>query len=369
MRIALVSPRTMRFCNKRPTSGDMIARNLAEKSRFRDTICAFGHPVEEKVPTLQFQEITGHGQAWLRLAFQKIMQFEPDIIEVHQHLPTAVYLAKKFPKRPVICFKHNPISAQKNILRRWSTTKSLETIAHVVFVSDYCLLEFTRDWPQYLHKASVLQNAIAPENWLGPLGKRDKVISFVGRAVPDKGVEPLLDALRSILDSAKDWNVLLITTRGSKYPKLAKKIADFRDDFSSQVDWLQDQPLEQVQELVKRAAISVVPSVWQEPFGLTALEAHLAGAALISSGRGGLREVSGPHALYLDEVSPNALAKALNCLMADEELRLELQDKAQKYVLETFDLQKQAEKMDELRYQLVKKIKVSPVPAEDHATY
>lgn len=40
-----------------------------------------------------------------------------------------------------------------------------------------------------------------------------------------------------------------------------------------------------------RAAI--VPSVWDEPFGLTALEALLAGTPLITSGRGGLKEIVG----------------------------------------------------------------------------
>ena len=47
-----------------------------------------------------------------------------------------------------------------------------------------------------------------------------------------------------------------------------------------------------------RAAIVIVPSRWNEPFGLTALEALACGAPLIVSPRGGLPEVAGEAAVY-----------------------------------------------------------------------
>ena len=53
-----------------------------------------------------------------------------------------------------------------------------------------------------------------------------------------------------------------------------------------------------------RAAIAVAPSRWQEPFGMTALEAMASGAALVCSRRGGLPEVAGDCALYADPRRP-----------------------------------------------------------------
>jgi len=64
--------------------------------------------------------------------------------------------------------------------------------------------------------------------------------------------------------------------------------------YGDRVRLLHSAPLAEVRSWMKRAAIALVPSTWAEPFGLTALEAHAAGAALVSSGRGGLREASGP---------------------------------------------------------------------------
>jgi glycosyltransferase involved in cell wall biosynthesis len=70
-----------------------------------------------------------------------------------------------------------------------------------------------------------------------------------------------------------------------------------------------------------RAAVVAVPSRWQEPFGLTALEALACGAALVCSRRGGLPEIAGDAALYADPDDPDALAEAMVALATDEAAR------------------------------------------------
>ncbi len=72
---------------------------------------------------------------------------------------------------------------------------------------------------------------------------------------------------------------------------------------------------------MSRAAIVAVPSRWQEPFGLTALEAMACGAALIATRRGGLPEVAGDAALYVDPDEPAGLAEAIIRLARDPDLR------------------------------------------------
>ena len=63
----------------------------------------------------------------------------------------------------------------------------------------------------------------------------------------------------------------------------------------------------------------------KEGFGRTALEAQAAGAALVSSGSGALREVSGDSALYLDAVTAQAIADTTGRLMEDEALLARMQ--------------------------------------------
>jgi UDP-glucose:(glucosyl)LPS alpha-1,2-glucosyltransferase len=76
-------------------------------------------------------------------------------------------------------------------------------------------------------------------------------------------------------------------------------------------------PHEQVLAAMARAAIVVIPSRWPEPFGLTALEALACGAALITSGRGGLREVVGDAAALGDPDDVAGLAGTIVALAED----------------------------------------------------
>jgi len=80
-----------------------------------------------------------------------------------------------------------------------------------------------------------------------------------------------------------------------------------------------DHPL--VLEAMTRAAMVIVPSRWNEPFGLTALEAMACGAPLIVSPRGGLPEVAGDAAIYADPDKPGDIAAAILALAADPNRR------------------------------------------------
>ena len=90
------------------------------------------------------------------------------------------------------------------------------------------------------------------------------------------------------------------------------------------VAMLGHRPNDAVLAAMQRAAIVVVPSRWEEPFGLVALEAMACGAALVCSPRGGLREVAGETAMYADPDQPEALAGAILRLADDVGLRATL---------------------------------------------
>jgi glycosyltransferase involved in cell wall biosynthesis len=68
----------------------------------------------------------------------------------------------------------------------------------------------------------------------------------------------------------------------------------------------------------------VVPSRWQEPFGLTALEAMACGAALICSPRGGLPDIAGDCAVWIDPDDATTIAAAIRTLAGDPTKRAAL---------------------------------------------
>lgn len=78
-----------------------------------------------------------------------------------------------------------------------------------------------------------------------------------------------------------------------------------------------------------RAAIYALPARY-EPFGLTALEAGLAGCALVLGDIPSLREVWGEAALFVDPDDDDALVATLNRLADDCSLRTTMADRAQR---------------------------------------
>ena len=78
----------------------------------------------------------------------------------------------------------------------------------------------------------------------------------------------------------------------------------------------------------------------------TALEAHAGGAALISSGTGGLAEISGDAALMLPEVTPDAIASAIAMLIVDQPLRESLAHKGAAHARAHLGIEAQAARLD-----------------------
>src|SRR3546814_16259568 len=75
-----------------------------------------------------------------------------------------------------------------------------------------------------------------------------------------------------------------------------------------------------VRTMMGRAAVFTAPSLY-EPFGLAALEAANAGAALVMADIPGFREIWDGAALFADPRDPQAVSRALNAVTVDDNLR------------------------------------------------
>jgi len=82
-----------------------------------------------------------------------------------------------------------------------------------------------------------------------------------------------------------------------------------------------------------RAAIYALPARY-EPFGLSALEAALAGCALVLGDIPSLREVWGDTAVFIPPDDHEALSKAINELISNKDLRISLANRSRRRALE-----------------------------------
>ena len=142
----------------------------------------------------------------------------------------------------------------------------------------------------------------------------------MGRLVAEKGPDVFVEAAAGAMARLPGWRAEMIgadrfgvgARRHSVHPGHCRRGRRPRASRCSATG-----THEQVLEAMARAAIVVVPSRWQEPFGLTALEAMACGAALVCSPRGGLPEVGGDAALYAEPDDPAAVADAILALALD----------------------------------------------------
>jgi glycosyltransferase involved in cell wall biosynthesis len=145
----------------------------------------------------------------------------------------------------------------------------------------------------------------------------DPVAAYIGRLEQSKGVRLLMAAWDRYLGSSRDQGLrLVIAGAGS----LDREVAAWASAHPS-VEMLGLIPPGQVRELTARARAVLVPSVWEEPFGLMVVEAMAAGTPAIAAGHGSFTELVTPGAdgVLFQPGDPDALAGALADVAAHPE--------------------------------------------------
>ena len=72
-----------------------------------------------------------------------------------------------------------------------------------------------------------------------------------------------------------------------------------------------------------KTSILIVPSIWQEPFALTALEGVCNGAAVIASKVGGMQEMLEDVGMLINDIDAIKLEKSILSLLENEKTMLE----------------------------------------------
>lgn len=354
MRIAIVMPRGSAMRRDQPNSMETVARTLFGHSRFRAEttfVCDAGddQPAEVPIATVPAGlEKARHGRAVATV----LRRLNPEIVEYHQQLETAALVARMMPGRVHVLYRHTRIKPPRHWLDRLRYGYRLAAFDHLIFVSEAARAEFCEDYPACAHKAATICNPIDVKAWRQSPENREPIIMFCGRAMAEKGFEPFCLALARILDLEPGWRGAVLLGEWEQHRRWAEPHLLALGRFGDRVDIHRSASPTTVIDVTRRAAIAVTPSFVAEAMGLTALEAHAAGAALISSGRGGLREASGEHAVYVDPPDASGLVAAISALIADPGRRKTLARKGQEWVEATHSPVIRATQLDDLRIAL-----------------
>jgi glycosyltransferase involved in cell wall biosynthesis len=351
-RILQVLPRGMRYARAAATSIDLYVSEMATHSRFRVEVMAESddrplpaaaiHPL----PRFAFAETERRS----RVVAALVDSLRPAAVVVQQHLPSAAALRARI-GAPIILQKHNFLRVSRGAIwlrdaSHWRRARQLNALAGLTFVSGVVLAEFERDWPEVTIPRRVIANGFDAADWR-PERTRERTVLTVGRVTPEKGLLEAAQALAAILPRHPDWTATFVVSEPNRFPDYFTAFRAALAPLGPQARLLVGRPFDEVKALAERAAIALAPSVWREPFGRTCLEAHAGGAAVVSSGSGGLREISGEAALYLPAVEPARIAEAVEALIVDESARERLAAEGRARVERLYDVRRVAAELDD----------------------
>jgi glycosyltransferase involved in cell wall biosynthesis len=281
------------------------------------------------------------------LSFYLLLTREIDIIYAHGVIASfpAFFLSKLFNK-PLICRPHGsgvpqwfpPINQIIHLARKFVFPRC----DMIIFNSEGEKYNLAKNLGVEFDRFRILMTSIPvgktfdKEELKEELGLMDKkVISYIGRLHPIKGIKYLIDAVEILRE--KDFKVLIVGD-GPQKKELERHVREKS---------LEDKIIftgfrEDIRRTLASTDIFVLPSI-SEGLPVSLLEAMAAKRACIVSDIG-LPVENMKTAIVVPPRDVGALAKAIELLLEEEELRRELGKNARKFIEENCNIKKDVEK-------------------------
>ncbi|MDD4333168.1 MAG: glycosyltransferase family 4 protein [Patescibacteria group bacterium] len=134
-------------------------------------------------------------------------------------------------------------------------------------------------------KIAVINNFLTDEQFSVATSESSNYLLYFGRLEKEKGIGVIIKALAISKGNLK----LKIVGEGAEMSALEKMVRE--NNLTERVEFAGYKSGAELRDIISRAKAVVVPSVWQEVFGYTALEAMALGKVVIASHIGGLGEL------------------------------------------------------------------------------
>jgi glycosyltransferase involved in cell wall biosynthesis len=238
------------------------------------------------------------------------------IIIIHNRPHFFFILKKKFPEIKFIIVFHNDPNTLRGSRSNNEKISIIENCEKIVFVSSYVKERFYYNINYLL---PIKGDIIYPStnyynhNFKKKL-KKEKIIVFIGKLNSSKGYNFFGPAVINILKKYKDWKAVVAGNE-------KRESYDYKHERLKIYDWLSHK---QIINIYKKSSISVVPSTWNEPFGRTAMESSDMGNALITSGKGGLKETAF-NPIILKKINSKSIQNEIEKLIKNPNLLKKIQ--------------------------------------------
>ncbi|HEV2070009.1 MAG TPA: glycosyltransferase [Acidimicrobiales bacterium] len=306
---------------------------------------------------------------------QALQQFRPDVVHVHNTFPLlspSVLYACRSERVPVVATMHHyrlvcpsgdlfrngevchdcvgrfPLPAVRHGCYRSSVLATLPLAAGGVahrrawrtMVSAYVFLSAAqRDLIAQdglpSNRLFVKPNFVPPPAVAQKQAPEDFVV-YAGRLTESKGVHTLMDAWDRYRSQSPESHLRLVIAGAGP---LEQRVAQWATPRPS-VDWLGMLARDACSALITRARAVIVPSQWEETFGLVVVEAMAAGVPSIASHRGSFPELiqNGVDGVLVEAGNASAWARAFEDIQRNGELYKALGSAARRTYEQRFSL-------------------------------
>ena len=315
-KIFIILPHKDQFIKNYAGSASIWVKDFFKDSKYKNNIKIFGSTnntknvfIKKNYVNIKIPKIKIFSKS--KFYINKLVNFckseNPSIIEIHNRPSYLIKIAEKIRHTNFILVIHNDPLNLKGSVSINERKRLLEICYKIYFVSTWVEEKFFNGLDKNFY--TNFRTLYPSINRINKFPKKDKLIIFSGKLNTAKGFDKFALAVSKILDNFKDWKSIAIGDEPREKYSFKHKRLDF-------TGWISQ---DDVLKLYNKSSITVAPSLWEEPFGRSSLEAGSRGNAVIISKRGGLPEtINNP--IFLKDVTSNNIYQEISKLILNPKL-------------------------------------------------
>jgi len=332
------------------------ARHLTRRGTYRGVVCC-RYPAANKLN-------------YVRSVGRALRLFAPQLTVVENRPLYVLRLRKQRPQARIWLNLHSSTFLSPTRISPASLRQSFHEAERIIVNSEYLREVAASRVPEAADKLSVVHLGVESERFLSQYSiqgaqQRDqlrtargwhgrKVLLFMGRLIPRKGVHHLLQILPEL---AREHPDLLLVVVGSAFygshrmTAYTRQLHRLGNRLPGHVKFVPYVPYSAVPSWFVAADLAVVPSDSREAFGLVNVEAMACGLPVVGTRAGGMREVieDGTTGFLVDPEHPQAgLLERISWLLHNEDLRCFMGQRARERVEQMFTWERSADRWLEL---------------------
>ncbi|RCX19761.1 spore coat protein SA [Fontibacillus phaseoli] len=312
-KVAVVTPGSFVIPSGRSSSVERVVEKVCPLAAKTLDIRIYGVadgrlPVKGMVSGIPCYRLPG-GRRYFQYIVRHLRLWRPDTIEVHNRPLLAYQIKSRLPKTRVYLSLHSTTFLVSRISPN-KMFRMLESPDGLIVNSVYLKEEIRRRFPFLKTGIEVNPLGVSLDDFnprwtpageslrlarLADLGwSGRKIVLFVGRLLPSKGVHHLLNVWGEVLSREPEAMLLIVgsafygSDRDTRYSQTLKKRAE---SFGDRIVFLPFVPYPKVANWYNLADVAVVPSAEGEAFGLVNVEAMASAVPVIATAAGGIPEI------------------------------------------------------------------------------